>query len=42
MSELYGEDPGWLKDGELVGLPEEEYVPTPDRNLRNQRGLRFM
>ena len=40
--ELYGEDLGWLEGGELVGLPEVEYVPAPDRNLRNQRGLRFM
>jgi arylsulfatase A-like enzyme len=42
VGELYGEDLGWLKGGELVGLPEVEYVPAPDRNLRNQRGLRFM
>ena len=42
VSELYGNDLGWVKDGELVGLPDIEYVPTPDRNLRNQRGLRFM
>ncbi len=42
IDELYGEDLKWLKDGQLVGLPDEEYVPAPDRTLRNQRGLRFM
>ena len=42
VSELYGNDLGWVKDGELVGLPDIEYTPSPDRNLRNQRGLRFM
>jgi arylsulfatase A-like enzyme len=43
VGELYGEDLAWLKEGkELVGLPEVEYVPAPDRNMRNQRGLRFM
>ena len=42
VDELYGEDLNWLQDGELVGLPAQEYAPAPERNLRNQRGLRFM
>ena len=42
VNELYGDDLGWVRDGVLVGLPDEEYVPTADRNMRNQRGLRFM
>jgi len=42
VSELYGEDLEWLRDGELIGLPDEPYVPSPDRSLRGQRGLRFM
>jgi arylsulfatase len=42
ISELYGEDLDWLRDGRLVGLPDAQYTPMPDRSLRNQRGLRFM
>ena len=42
VDELYGEDLQWVRDGELVGLPDEEYVPVGDRTMRNQRGLRFM
>ena len=42
VDNLYGEDTGWMKDGELVGLPAIEYVPSANRSMRNQRGLRFM
>lgn len=42
IDNLYGEDVNWVKDGELVGLPDREYHPVPDRNLRGQRGLRFL
>jgi arylsulfatase len=42
VDEFYGEDLQWVRDGELVGLPDEEYVPVGDRTMRNQRGLRFM
>jgi len=42
IHELYGEDLEWLEDGRLVGLPDQEYVPSPDRSLRGQRGLRFI
>ena len=41
MEELYGEDLNWVKDGKLVGLPDKEYIPGPDRGLNNQRGWRF-
>jgi arylsulfatase A-like enzyme len=39
---LYGGDEAWVKDGELVGLPERPFEPSRDVSLRGQRGLRFM
>ena len=27
----------WLRDGELVGLPDMKYVPGPNRGLSDQR-----
>jgi arylsulfatase A-like enzyme len=39
---LYGGDENWVKDGELVGLPERHFEPAGDVGLRGQRGLRFM
>ena len=42
IENLYGDDLAWLENGKLVGLPAKDYVPSPNRNLRNQRGLRFM
>ena len=42
IDELYGDDLNWLRDGQLVGLSDQEYVPSPDRSLRGQRGLRFI
>ena len=42
VDNLYGEDLEWLKDGRLVGLPERDYKGVGNRNMRNQRGLRFM
>jgi arylsulfatase A-like enzyme len=41
VDNLYGDDLEWIENGELIGLPDESYVPVADRNLRNQRGLRF-
>jgi len=38
MQEFYGGDEDWVKDGELVGLPEVPYEPTPNRGLHGQRG----
>ena len=42
VENLYGEDLGWLENGKLVGRPAIDYVPSPSRDLRNQRGLRFL
>jgi arylsulfatase len=42
IENLYGDDTSWMKNGELVGLPAIEYVPSANRSMRNQRGLRFM
>ncbi len=36
--ELYGGDEEWVMNGEWVGLPDKEYVPTPNRGLTGQRG----
>jgi arylsulfatase A-like enzyme len=42
LENLYGSDLEWVRDGTLVGLPPRRYVPAPDRNLRSQRGLKFL
>ncbi len=42
IQNLYDEDEEWVQDGKLVGLPEKEFVPSDDRGLGNQRGLRFL
>ena len=42
IRQLYGSDLDWLEDGELVGLPELDFSPAPNRDLTAQRGLRFM
>ncbi|HIG19002.1 MAG TPA: hypothetical protein EYQ31_17800 [Candidatus Handelsmanbacteria bacterium] len=39
IEEFYGSDLEWLRDGALIGLPEEEDLPTPNRGLSGQRGL---
>jgi len=31
----------WVKDGELVGLPDIEFKPGPIQQLQGQRGIRF-
>ncbi len=41
IGELYGSDLDWLKDGELVGRPEPEYQPQPNRGLSLQRGVHW-
>jgi arylsulfatase A-like enzyme len=41
VDNLYGDDLGWVQNGELVGLPADRPVPAPDRKFGNQRGLRF-
>jgi arylsulfatase len=39
---LYGVDDEWVSDGRLVGLPDIEYTPQPNRDLSGQRGWRYM
>lgn len=38
VAQLYGEDLGWLKDGQLIGLPNKTFRLAPHRNLNSQRG----
>ncbi len=38
ISELYGGDEGWVRDGELEGLPNREFRPGPNRGLSSVRG----
>lgn len=40
VSELYGSDLAWVRDGRLVGLPDRPYEPGPNRGLCGQRGWR--
>jgi len=40
IDELYGCDLEWVDGGKLVGLPEIDYVPQPNRGLSGQRGWR--
>lgn len=42
ISELYGSDLEWVKDGRLVGMERPPVEPVDLRGLSNQRGLRFM
>ena len=42
IDHLYGDDLNWIKNGKLVGLPEKEYKPAPNRSLNAQRGWRFI
>lgn len=41
IGELYGIDEAWLQDGELVGLAEPEFKPSPNRGLSIQRGIHW-
>lgn len=38
---LWGSDLEWVKDGELVGLPDRAFKPGPIQQLQGQRGIRF-
>ena len=38
VSELYGGDEAWVKDGKLVGLPDRKFAPGPNKGLSSQRG----
>ena len=41
ISEMYGNDADFIKDGELVGLPDREYEFVPSNSLSAQRGWRL-
>jgi arylsulfatase A-like enzyme len=41
MSNLYGGDEAWVQDGQLVGLPDQEWSPSANRNLSGVRGLHY-
>ena len=38
ISQLYGGDEEWVRDGRLVGYPDRPFIPGPDRGLASQRG----
>jgi hypothetical protein len=38
IGQLYGGDEEWVRDGKLVGLPNREFRPGPNRGLSSQRG----
>lgn len=38
---IWGSDLEWVKDGELVGLPDKAFQPGPIQQLQGQRGIRF-
>ena len=40
-AELYGGDEAWVGEGGLVGLPDREWAPRPNRDLTGQRGLHY-
>jgi arylsulfatase A-like enzyme len=42
IEHLYGEDLAYIQDGKLIGLPDIEYLPGPNRGLTAQRGWRFI
>ena len=42
MDHLYGDDLGWIDHGRLIGVPDQEFEPKPNRGLTAQRGWRFM
>ena len=41
ISQLYGGDEAWVQNGELVGLPEREFIPGPNKGLTSQRGAHW-
>ena len=41
VGELYGGDEAWVKDDQLVGLPDQQWAPRPNRNLSGQRGQHY-
>jgi arylsulfatase len=41
IGELYGGDEAWVQDGQLVGTPDREFRPGPNRGLSGQRGTHW-
>jgi arylsulfatase A-like enzyme len=41
LKELYGSDETWVRDGRLVGLPDQPYQAKPNRDLSHQRGTHW-
>jgi arylsulfatase A-like enzyme len=41
ITEFYGGDVAWVQAGVLVGLPDRQYTPRPDRGLSGQRGIHW-
>ena len=41
ISNLYGGDEAWVANGQLVGMPDQAYHPSPNRNLSGQRGIHY-
>lgn len=41
IDELYGGDEEWARGDELFGLPDQTYVPRPNRDLSGQRGIHW-
>jgi arylsulfatase A-like enzyme len=40
VENLYGDDLKWVRDGKLVGEPDKQFSPLPNRGLAGQRGWR--
>jgi len=38
VSQIYGGDEAWIKDGRLTGLPDRDFTPGPNKGLTSQRG----
>jgi hypothetical protein len=38
IGQLYGGDETWVEEGQLVGLPDREFTPGPNKGLSSQRG----
>ena len=41
VGELYGSDEAWIEDDQLVGLPDQQWAPGPNRSLSGQRGQHY-
>ena len=41
ISQLYGGDEAWAKNGQLIGVPDRDFIPGPNRGLTSQRGLHW-